>query len=133
MYYAVCYVSHVSPKTSENEIVEILEHAQAYNTQNDLTGVLLYSEGNFFHVIEGEKNLIQNLFDKIKADKRHENITTIFERPIVRAAYDGFKSDFVTQHKKMENISISEYLQHIQTLDPKLQSVVKSMIQTFLK
>ena len=132
MNYAICYVSQVSPNLSEHKVLELIENSETSNNQNDITGVLLYSDGNFFQVIEGKKELIQNLFDKIKADERHENIIIIFERPIIRAAYDGFISDFLTVQKKFNPETISHYLQHTQTLDPKSQAVVKTMIKTFL-
>lgn len=132
MYQAIAYVSQISLSVSDKEIMELLENSQQNNIEKDISGVLLYSEGNFFQVIEGEEETINSLFEKIKADQRHENIILIFDRPINKAAMDGYKSDFITNRKRYESDPISEYLLHIRTLDPKSQAVVKSVIRNFV-
>ncbi len=47
--------------------------------ENDITGMLLYLEGKFIQVLEGRKDAVLSLFDKIKKDLRHERIRTIIE------------------------------------------------------
>lgn len=59
---------------SENELLELLEFARINNKANDVTGVLLYSEGTFMQVLEGEKENIEKLFKIIELDSRHKNI-----------------------------------------------------------
>ena len=133
MYKAIAYVSQVSENISEEEIDKILEKSEEYNKNNDVTGILLFSEGNFLQVIEGKKEIVDPLFDKIKADYRHQGLIIIFNRPIQRAELNGYKADFITQHKRINDENVSTYLKHIQTLDPKSQAVVKNLLKNFLK
>ncbi|MBQ0737313.1 BLUF domain-containing protein [Mesonia mobilis] len=44
-----------------------------------MKGLLLFSYGNFFQVIEGETAKVNNLWQKIKKDDRHKSIIKIFE------------------------------------------------------
>ena len=56
MQYAISYVSTVSPNLTEQEIKEVLKFSQNLNIEFNITGILLYSEENFFQVLEGKKN-----------------------------------------------------------------------------
>ncbi|HZJ37436.1 MAG TPA: BLUF domain-containing protein [Gillisia sp.] len=58
MQYAISYVSTVAPNLSEQEIKEVLNFSQNLNIEHNITGILLFSEGNFFQVLEGERNFI---------------------------------------------------------------------------
>lgn len=58
MRYAICYVSTASPGLTDAEIKKMLETAEKNNSRNDVKGLLLYSEGNFFEIIEGNKDHI---------------------------------------------------------------------------
>ncbi|MUP45409.1 BLUF domain-containing protein [Gramella sp. BOM4] len=132
MPQAIAYVSQKSPSTSEQEIKDLLRKSQTNNIERDISGILVYSDGNFFQVTEGEPEIITSLFNKIKADNRHENIIVIFNHSIVKAAIDGYKADFATRHEGYDSQTLSNYLHHIQTLDPKSQAVVKNVLKNFL-
>jgi hypothetical protein len=54
------------------------------NNNEGVNGLLIYSNGNFFEVIEGEKNKIMDLFEDIKQDLRYRNIMIIFEKVAAR-------------------------------------------------
>jgi len=55
MRYAIVYVSTASNELKDEEIQNILSSSNTWNNKNDITGLLLFSEGNFFQIIEGEK------------------------------------------------------------------------------
>lgn len=132
MNYVVTYVSHATRNTSEQDIKDLLSQTNEFNNSNKITGVLLHNEGNFFQVLEGEEKLIRGLFNKIKADKRHENLMVIFQNRLERTAYDGYIADFITAEKKIDEKTINQYLSHLRILDAKSQTVVKNIIESFL-
>lgn len=49
------------------------------NFNAGITGVLSYSGGLYLQIIEGESKQVQQLFDRIKADPRHKNITKFLD------------------------------------------------------
>lgn len=66
MRYAICYVSTAAKNLTSPEINDLLDFSKKTNTRKDIKGVLLYSEGNFFQVLEGEKADILELFGRIE-------------------------------------------------------------------
>lgn len=55
MRYAISYVSTAKKSLSETEIRQILNDSENNNNKQNITGLLLYSEGNFFQIIEGDQ------------------------------------------------------------------------------
>lgn len=78
--YEMIYMSTASELLSEEEVNSLLIQARHFNYANYITGVLLYIEGDFLQVIEGEKETIDALFEKIKNDKRHHDIKNSIRR-----------------------------------------------------
>ena len=75
--YHLIYASKETHKVSEDEILELLSQSRQANKKLSITGMLLYNESSFFQVLEGEKDIIENLFAHIAKDKRHEKVTKI--------------------------------------------------------
>lgn len=42
------------------------------NARVDVTGMLLYHGRTFFQVLEGDRGVVEPLFDRIGKDKRHD-------------------------------------------------------------
>ena len=53
------YVSSACRELSDEELEHILESSIRHNTQQGITGVLLYTNGRFMQVIEGEEAAIE--------------------------------------------------------------------------
>ncbi len=59
------------------DVKEMLEKARISNSRDNITGCLLYYDGEFIQYLEGNQIKVLNLFDKIKADKRHKDISIL--------------------------------------------------------
>lgn len=132
MRYAISYVSSAKNNISEKEVEEILDSAEEYNNTGDITGLLLFSEGNFFQVIEGEEKKVRELFENIKNDERHTNIIKLFEKPIHKPAFDGYRSDYVTENTKFNSAKLRDYHRHVEVLDTKTQQAVENVLRAFI-
>jgi len=71
------YTSQATKPFSTRELLDLLHDARAYNSIDSIYGFLYYKDEFFFQIIEGESQLINNLFDRIKKDKRHTNVKII--------------------------------------------------------
>ena len=71
------YTSQATNPFSKRKLLDLLHSARRYNTINSIYGFLYYKDEFFFQVIEGETQLINNLWDRIKKDKRHTNVKII--------------------------------------------------------
>ena len=90
----IVYVSFSSTEMSEDEIIELLAEVRAKNKKQHVTGLLLHNNESFIQVIEGEKNTINRLYEKIKTDPRHENIVKLLEEPIHSRAFPDWSMGF---------------------------------------
>jgi hypothetical protein len=72
--YKLIYLSSETEFFNEHELLTILEKSIKNNKKKGITGVLLYSGGNFIQLLEGPKTEVESLFRSICKDKRHNNI-----------------------------------------------------------
>lgn len=132
MRYAISYVSTAASGLSEKQIEEIFVSTNARNNARGITGILLYSEGNFFQVIEGEKDQLLNLYQKIQKDERHHNVIKIFGREIKEDHFPNYESQFISQKKKHNPETVDNYLKHIRFLDQPSKNAVRNILSAFL-
>lgn len=75
------YVSTALNEMDDDELLSLLAQARDRNRRQGITGMLLYSNGNFFQVLEGEENDVGEVYESILKDKRnHGNIVIVKER-----------------------------------------------------
>ena len=135
MNYAICYVSTANNSLESNEVVEILDQTEVRNNQIGIRGFLIYSEGNFIEVIEGEEKMIKELFLTIKDDPRHKNIIIIFEKLCDKELFEKEDREvsFISQSTEFRKIKLENFYECSINLDPGTQSVVKNMLTQFGK
>lgn len=69
------------------ELSTILETARRNNARLEVSGMLLYDDGAFFQILEGERDVVESLFNKISTDPRHGRITKIVVEPIEKRSF----------------------------------------------
>ena len=79
-----------------DELEDILEQAQSNNSRNGITGALVYIDGSFLQILEGEKDSVQTLMQKISKDIRHETVSVLHEGEIEAAAFSEWKISYVS-------------------------------------
>ena len=84
MAYYLIYVSAALADFSDQELKALLESSRIRNSSKGITGMLLYYDGNFIQVLEGEQTSVLELFDAIKEDPRHHHVMKIL---------DGFRDE----------------------------------------
>ncbi|WP_026837741.1 BLUF domain-containing protein [Gillisia sp. JM1] len=131
MHYAISYVSSANENLTETEIKKILDSSKKRNIDRGITGILLFLEGNFFQVLEGEMETLKALFQKIKYDFRHYNVMAIFEKEIDEANFEGYSADFITLNSQIQEEDFGRYLSQVETLNPSIQTSVKKIMNNF--
>ena len=69
--YRLVYTSARSPKCDEKDIEEILKASRWNNARLNVTGILIHTKDRFLQVLEGDKDVVMNLYHKIEEDDRH--------------------------------------------------------------
>jgi Sensors of blue-light using FAD len=82
MLMRLIYVSTAVDGVDMNEFKRILETAQKNNTSQDLTGMLVFNSKIFLQALEGSREGINNLYNKLTKDPRHYNLTLLKYEPI---------------------------------------------------
>jgi hypothetical protein len=80
--HALVYVSSATHLLSMPELNHLLERARARNAREGVTGVLLYSHGNFMQYLEGPASGMSKIYEIIKADPLHRGIIELLREPI---------------------------------------------------
>jgi hypothetical protein len=74
------YVSSAVKLFSETELLDLLDKARSNNGALDITGMLLYRDGNFMQLLEGPEQVVTSLVQKIKRDPRHRGFQTLLQQ-----------------------------------------------------
>ncbi|HLM53058.1 MAG TPA: BLUF domain-containing protein [Pseudoxanthomonas sp.] len=89
------YTSSPSSPFDPGSLRQILDEARASNARRGVTGMLLYTRGSFFQVLEGEDQTLQGLFERICADPRHSDVVRIIHEPIARRMFGDWTMGYV--------------------------------------
>ncbi len=68
------YSSSLKPHVDHTEIKKIHEVAEEQNRKLRVTGMLIFGNENFLQAIEGDRDVINSLYDKIFHDPRHHQL-----------------------------------------------------------
>lgn len=96
----IVYLSTALPKFSQPDIDRILHFARARNKLRDVTGLLVYGDGNVIQAIEGEPETIDSLFASICRDSRHTNIIKVVDLMIGQRDFPNWRMAFATAPDK---------------------------------
>jgi hypothetical protein len=89
------YVSTETCRFEADDLVSLLNQARAVNASRDLTGILLYREGSFFQVLEGDQAAVQQTFRSIAGDDRHHEIEVLFSGPTEEREFSDWRMGFL--------------------------------------
>ena len=88
------YTSAALKLMDDEELDSILLDARAGNAKAGVTGMLLYAEGTFFQVLEGDGPVVRALFERISADTRHRGVIKLVEREISERTFSEWSMGF---------------------------------------
>jgi hypothetical protein len=83
----IIYMSRATKPYSEEQLQQLLLQARLSNQAAGLTGVLLYGNGQFVQVLEGEEASVRALYEHVKRDPRHQNVTAYADKAIEQRAF----------------------------------------------
>lgn len=95
MEYLV-FISTAKKLMSDAELLDLLQSVRVKNTENNITGMLLYGDGTFMQVLEGEKEDIRNTYNAIQADTRHRNIIVMITGLLNERVFSKWSMSFAS-------------------------------------
>lgn len=87
---------YMSSLTSDDEtaLSEILAASVRNNQRKNLTGMILYADGNVLQVLEGEQEPLLETFQVIQADWRHRGVFVLLEEEIPVRRFSSWSMGF---------------------------------------
>lgn len=87
MIYELTYESVARKDLLAADIDEILETSRLRNGQMGITGCLVYYNRRFIQILEGDQQVLQELYQKIEKDNRHRQVRIIAENRLVKRTF----------------------------------------------
>ena len=88
------YTSEARTKFSPAELQDLLLTARRNNDRDAITGMLLYEDGTFLQVLEGENDVVEATYQRIAADKRHHRIMLIARFEVDHRSFHDWEMGF---------------------------------------
>lgn len=61
--------------------------------------MLLYKDGEFMQILEGEEQTVKDLYAKVWEDPRHRMVNLIIERPVEKRSFGEWSMGFCILHR----------------------------------
>ena len=87
MLYYILYSSKLDESHSDDVSKTIISQSESNNSRAGITGMLVKYECTFMQYIEGERELVSELYEKIKLDNRHHSVELQFEGSIEKRLF----------------------------------------------
>jgi len=98
--YHLIYVSSASKPFSQLELGDLLIKARQNNIRLGITGMLIYRDGNFIQLLEGEEDVVKKLYETIRNDTRLNASTVINEREVAERQFSDWTMNLLTYNNK---------------------------------
>ncbi|GAB4266791.1 MAG: hypothetical protein Kow0065_17560 [Methylomicrobium sp.] len=92
--FRLVYVSSANRLFSPVDFLELLIQARSKNQRLGITGMLLYKDGHFMQVLEGEEPVVRELFTCIERDPRHRDTLILLEEFVFQQDEHGEERAF---------------------------------------
>lgn len=90
----IIYVSAAKRPQTDAELIGLLNVSRVRNKAADLSGLLLYDQGCFLQVLEGEPARLAAMFAKIARDERHHRISKLVDAPVDARSFAAWSMGF---------------------------------------
>lgn len=110
MFYVI-YVSSAVRLMNDEALLSLLQQSRKKNAELGITGMLLYKQGNFMQLLEGEEKVVLELFDTIKKDSRHKDLITIITDDIADRSFEDWSMGFHNMDKTGAFPNYNDYIE----------------------
>ncbi len=92
--HQIIYLSRATQALTTMDLIGLLVRSRSHNQQVGITGSLVYGEGQFMQVLEGEEAAVRALYEAIVRDPRHRAILKLADKPVAGRIFAGWSMAF---------------------------------------
>jgi hypothetical protein len=89
LYYLI-YVSKATQTMSGKALNDLQKQSRSFNRSSGLSGCLVYQDGYFMQMLEGKRETVLALMDKVRTDPRHKDVRIVIEGPARRRVFQDW-------------------------------------------
>lgn len=97
--YHIVYLSTAVKSITETDLTDILNSSRKNNKERNVTGLLMYCDGNFVQLIEGEEEDVKAIYAAIEKDGRHKNIILLISSASEQRNFPDWTMGFAAAEK----------------------------------
>jgi hypothetical protein len=98
------YVSTITDKFGSTSLEDILKIGRVNNTKKGITGMLCFKNKYFIQCLEGERNRVNQTYNKIRNDERHSNVVLIEYTQIEEREFKDWCMGYIPSSKMTDDI-----------------------------
>ena len=91
----LAYVSTQTRDMKAADLISLLTEVRGLNESRNISGLLLHKNQSFFQVIEGSRARVQETFNNIMRDQRHEGVEVLFDEPLEAREFSNWQMGFL--------------------------------------
>jgi hypothetical protein len=88
------YVSSATRLLEQVELTQLLGSSRVNNERDEITGMLLYKDGNFIQTVEGREDAVDQLQQRLAGDSRHAGMFVLLDGLREERLFDGWTMGF---------------------------------------
>ena len=92
--FTLIYISRATSPMATADLEAILKVSRPSNTKKEISGMLIYKDGEFMQALEGKKEDVEQLFNIIAKDKRHDEILVLSRKEIPQRCFAHWSMGF---------------------------------------
>lgn len=108
-FFQLTYQSKAVSSLDENDLNAILESATKNNAIHNITGCLVYYKGNFVQILEGTRDEVYIIYNKIIEDNRHASIDLLWECEAEQRFFKDWNMGFYRPSSEDETLFKTNY------------------------
>ncbi|MCB4808096.1 BLUF domain-containing protein [Tamlana sp. 62-3] len=133
MLRTIAYKSKVKSGLSILSTEMVFKETLSNNFKHNITGVLVKNKDIFFQIIEGDSNLINQLFKKITNDSRHNNIIQLVNGSISSRSFSNFKAGYTVIEDSESIYELHDYLLKLNSLQAENSTLFLEIVEELLE
>ena len=90
MLVRLTYASRANDGMTAEALTALMKQSRATNMDIGVTGVLVFSDGIFLQVLEGGRDTVSRLYNRIAQDRRHRDVVLLGYEEIDERRFAGW-------------------------------------------
>ena len=106
--HEVLYISTLAPDAPLKVVSDIAQQSRKANAARDITGLLIFDGMRFCQQIEGPRQDVLALLERIRQDARHVNVELLYDGSLATRRFRRFSLGYTA----VDDVDVLERLEH---------------------